>query len=1461
MQQLTAQNSQSDGGDNFESNLQSFHGLLRSVRLDEHRPCCDFEAYLERVRVRIIKEITQQLHELHSAKVQLKIVAEYEKPPIVQQTGGALERARRMAKRRRYEQKEKDVQVATIGLATKFTPIIDATNIRPTVQRLLAELRQRHINSIQLGSGFTLRTIVSADLLVGRYTPLAGSSYIGLPDFLARKKCIVNVQNNDHRCFGYAVLAALLHCGKHSERPGQYDPYFQQYGLHRIDYPVKIDDLEEVESHINISFNVFTFFDDEGKGRKPVYTSRIGDPQSAIDLLFWQNDGVQHYAWIKSFNSFVYDLHKQQQNRCFWCKRCFCHFYLESAFHTHIQSCKGAEGFKCIHQLPPQGTVLEFKNIKYEERVPFVIYADFECLTTLVAPQENAPEVEPACGGDIEMQGAAADTRIDDDERSTSLNRERGTPKNAYQIHKPISVGMKLISSVPGILDKEPYKTYTGADVTDWFLDRLLKYQEMCTRFLFDEARMVMTPHDKVAHAAATACYICEKPFGKTKGLQKVRDHDHVSGEYRGAAHSSCNLLKRRQRKIPIFFHNFRGYDSHLIVPALGKHKDQELRVIAQTMEKYLQLQFGDHLVYKDSLQFLSCSLERLTQNLLTSGRQFFTHLLHSFNQQSDANVDLLLRKGVYPYDYMSDAVKLQEKHLPPREAFFNRLRQAECSVEDHEHAKRVWTAFNCKTMQDYHDLYLKCDVLQLADVFEAFRTTAMGQYSLDPAHYVSAPHLSWDAMLRSTRCKLDLLWDDAMFSMIQQNLRGGVAMISKRHGKANNKYLKEHYDPNQPSKYLMYVDANNLYGWAMSQPLPDGKFEWVPEAGWRSIDWLAQTADQDTGYIVECDLDYPDHLHDTHSDYPLAPERLTVATHMLSDTQREHMDAYNTTKSNTKMSKLIPNLFPKHNYACHYMNLRFYLEHGLVLSKVHRVIRFHQSRWLAPYISKNSELRAKARNAFEKDFYKLMNNAVYGKTCENVLKRQDIRIVTDYEKTKKLIEKPHCLGYRIFTQNIAAVAMQKIAAKVDKPTYVGLAVLEYSKLHMFRFHYDQVLKQWPNGKARLILTDTDSLLYEIETQDVYEDIQYNPTLRDWFDLSNYSMDHPLYSSANKMVIGKMKDETAGEIMYEVVGLRAKMYSFKVYDPVTGRFKETKKAKGIQKAAMETVTHEQYLKQLLSPVENRLTVRRIGQELHTVFTFEQQKRGLCAFDDKRYLLEDRIDTLAHGHYKIRDKQQENDSAPQSTTASANGTSVFTDDDGDEHLIATQLAVSESPVLCGMFQGNNDDGEEGDTLLVDENSERELLQQRTSETSSTQQTSRPRVQSTSSSNERFADQDSEAVDLLVTMALVDLRDPLVQVGDRVAALKSRMRSHADTAVYERALQHLDAARSSDKMLGLSESEQLIFMAVKSAKVSTASRNIHPHKDLFMLLTGRTANWWDRHHKRILDSIVKPRALHT
>jgi hypothetical protein len=321
-----------------------------------------------------------------------------------------------------------------------------------------------------------------------------------------------------------------------------------------------------------------------------------------------------------------------------------------------------------------------------------------------------------------------------------------------------------------------------------------------------------------------------------------------------------------------------------------------------------------------------------------------------------------------------------------------------------------------------------------------------------------------------------------------------------------------------------------------------------------------------------------------------------------------------------------------KQKYCCHYMNLQFYLQHGLKLRAIHRVLSFTQSKWMRNYIDTNQRLRAAASNEFTKKLYKDMNNSCYGKTCENQKKRSDIKLVTDAQICKKLVEKPHCKGFRIFTKDISAIEMAKTRTLINRPFYVGFCVLELSKLHMYRFHYDVIKKLYPAKQSNLLFTDTDSLMYEIFADNVYEKVWEN---RELFDLAGYPAEFYKDDTNNK-VIGKFKDEANSEPILEFVGLRPKMYSYtKLKDTPAGmKTCEALRAKGIQRAASSLLRHQDFLDQLHNPHENYLANRRIGSKLHNLFTFRAQKRGLCAFDDKRYILPNGIDTLAYGHARL-----------------------------------------------------------------------------------------------------------------------------------------------------------------------------------------------------------------------------------
>ena len=296
---------------------------------------------------------------------------------------------------------------------------------------------------------------------------------------------------------------------------------------------------------------------------------------------------------------------------------------------------------------------------------------------------------------------------------------------------------------------------------------------------------------------------------------------------------------------------------------------------------------------------------------------------------------------------------------------------------------------------------------------------------------------------------------------------------------------------------------------------------------------------DSDKGYILEVDVKYPKKLHDLHSDLPFSPERMKT----------------------DKCKKLVCNLYNKKNYVVHIRSLKQALNHGLILKKVRRVIQVNQEAWLKPYIDMNTELRKKAKNDFEKDFFKLMNTAVFGKTIENVRKHRDIKIVTTDKRRNQLVSEPNYHAIKCFSENVLAIEMKKTKVKMNKPIYLGLSILEISKILMYEFSYDYMKPKYGDN-VKLCYMDTDSFIIYIKTEDFYKDIADDVECK--LDTSNYEVDRPLPTGKNKKVIGLMKDEIGGKIIKEFAALRPKTYSY-----LTDDCEEDKRAKGTKKCVIK----------------------------------------------------------------------------------------------------------------------------------------------------------------------------------------------------------------------------------------------------------------------------------------------------
>ncbi|XP_057324658.1 uncharacterized protein LOC130667184 [Microplitis mediator] len=543
---------------------------------------------------------------------------------------------------------------------------------------------------------------------------------------------------------------------------------------------------------------------------------------------------------------------------------------------------------------------------------------------------------------------------------------------NDTQKHVPHSVAYYLHCSYDNSLSR--FEINHSVDCITWFLRNLEILGRKVNTYLKNNVKMLpLTADEQYYYNNSKVCHICGKLF-KSASEMRCRDHCHFTGKYRGPAHNACNLNYKQSHTIPVVFHNLSGYDSHFIIRSLSTVSEGQINILPINKEKYIQFQ-------------------------------------------------LAIRKGVFPYEYIDSIDKLNDTKSPEKKLIYSKLNNCDISDEDYNHAKQVWNKFNINTLGEYSDFYLKTDVLLLADIFENFRNSCYKTYELDPLHYYTAPGLAFDATLKLTDVKLDLLDDPEMILFFEKGIRSGVSQCTNRYAKANNRFMGEDFDQSKDESYLMYYDVNNLYGAAMSMSLPQGSFKWIHEdIDVQNVDKFFND-NKSIGYILEVDLEYSIELHDEHRDLPLCPEHFIPPGRM----------------------KLV---------------------------KVHRVLKFKQSAWLKQLIDKNTECRKNAQNEFEKNFYKLMNNAVFGKTMENVRKYSDVRMVNKWEGrygAKALISKPNSHSFIIYDENLVIIELRR--------------------------------KNFNVNESKLLYTDTDSLIYQFNVPNIYDTIKCDI---EKFDTSDY---------------------------------------------------------------------------------------------------------------------------------------------------------------------------------------------------------------------------------------------------------------------------------------------------------------------------------------------------------------------
>ena len=1148
----------------------------------------------------------------------------------------------------------------------KYFVILNNDESVDVVEDMLSSLNKRFENCSELKSGARLVDIKKGTIEKYCFTPTHIGEFLPTPEKLKNKKCIINLpQENewDHnKCFHYALMVHYHHAdikNGNANKTKRYRTKLKQSTLDfsNISTPVKLNEIPRFEKNNCCSINIFSI-QSEGKDSEFVNPYRISQNKTdeQINLLMIVKDGQFHFAYIKSLDRLL-------NSRDSGCSFTFCKFCLtgynkryngEQKLREHQELCNGLfhPSARVIYPLPGNQT-LGFNNFKTMIPGGLILYADFE--SYMSDPSDE----------------------FKDTEKRTVIAKHKPSGYSILPVLHP------YLAEIEQVNQKIKPVYYSGKNTMKHFFDDIedinSKYEEVFEEHCRKEKNL--TKEDWKKHNKAETCFICGQsfqegppphvvrtsvtnshkkyniapvgdntensetlnfvnseptPLPESRGLPpnaKVADHCHISGLFRGSAHAACNLRLRLKKDVPIFFHNLSKYDSHHILRYVGKSDAEikNIKVLAKTLEKFTGFSFSFEdssvkFIFKDSLQHLPNSLDKLVQNLLKSSNKdynLFNETKKLFREyQTEKGVTnesfkLLLQKGVFPYSYFTSLEKLQETDLPDRADFFNDLTKSECSEQDYSHARKVYDHFKCRNLKDYQNLYMRLDVCLLADVFENYRKLSMRNYGLDPTHFFTSPSLSWNACLKTTKVKIDLIVDPEMSNFIDQGFLGGVSFARNPYLKANNPKCPG-FNPNLPEKWILLLDANNLYGWAMKQALPMGGFEWVNDLNQFTEQKIKSLSDDSgIGYMFQVDLDYPrDHHHD-HSQYPLAPEHMTVDSKDLSAWQLSIMEQQRIPVS--KSAKLCLTLKPKHNYVLHYRNLKQYLELGMKLTKIHKCLKFKQSKWMESYIDINTSIRKGGVDKCTKDLAKLFNNSCFGKTCENVWNYNDVKFFTGEEKMDKvqnMINSPYFDGLKLYDEFSAVIKMKKQQVVLDKPRFVGQCVLSLSKIVMYDFHFHFMMKHFKKG-LKLGFTDTDSFCYEIEHKgDIYEKLKELDASESIFDFSNYPENHPNYSMKNYLVPGKFKDEGAGVPYCEGIFLRSKMYSLKSVDVHLDK----STAKGIDTCTKNReFTHETYRDALFNSSSNPVSSSRIVNDSHRIYTVKQTKAGLSNFNDKIYL--------------------------------------------------------------------------------------------------------------------------------------------------------------------------------------------------------------------------------------------------
>ena len=801
------------------------------------------------------------------------------------------------------------------------------------------------------GSNWRFNRALAFDVEVSAVNPVRGGCQTLSMRNWDNGKHIFNPPSTKNQCFLYC-LAYFLLFGLVVKRSfsvldllPQLNKRVKSFNTKGIKFPIAVQDIKRFlvkNPSLNLAVNVlYRSTTDE------IYPLefRLGGGDNVVTLLLVHAKSGGHFMLVTNTDLFLRKVYRNEKKRyktSFFCLNCFSAFNSVGVRNKHEEICMVNKPRK--EKTPEIGkNWVHFRRMERKHWLDYIAFMDFECVL---------PNAQERCSTCLTLK-----CKCDNSSNTKLINKQR-----------PICFSFVVLDANDCIIHEH---SYVGEEAHLEFMKHLLDEEDKWIAALMSEKRpMEMTFRNTMHFNNSIKCYICSLSFGEE--VVKCRDHCHFTGKYLGAACQKCNLSRRQQNRLKIFIHNASKYDMHFLIQAIPQFKDKikGLRILPYNGENFRTMTFNSFEIL-DSLSFLQASLSQLANDLKTAHHNYpiikQTYLVRKHGEYKKSRLEMILAKSFFPYEYCTSHEKMKNTvSIPRRRKFFSLLAGKSITSQEHAFAKTVWKTFHCKNLLDYCKLYCKIDVLLLAEIFQKFRREMVLFSGLDPAHYISLPAYGYDSMLYITGAHIELPTCIDIVHFLERCKRGGVSFINTRYLSVLNEGAK---GKETKREEIFYIDANNLYGNAQLQKLPVKDFRWLNDTERENFNFLQDT-EGEKGYFVECDIQYPSHLHLKHSNFPLCPELLEVTYDNLSPYSKTALAKTDGKKKYADV-KLMSTFHDKLNYVAHFKLLKLYIQLGLIVVRVHRILEFSQEHLLLPFIEKTTAARQKAESKFQSDLFK----------------------------------------------------------------------------------------------------------------------------------------------------------------------------------------------------------------------------------------------------------------------------------------------------------------------------------------------------------------------------------------------------------------------------------------------------------------------------------------------------------